>query len=155
MRKIADMEEWAAAVLLIAVSLLTLLQVIMRYFFSLPLPWVEEAARYLMIFMIFIASAAALYRKEHLNIEILDFFLSDKNLKVLSIFHQIIVTLFTAVLAYVAYQFVMMQIEIGQKSPALQLPMAAPMSAVFIGAILMMISGIGSIYMIFTAKKGG
>lgn len=155
MKKIAEIEEWTAAVLLIAVSVLTLLQVIMRYFFSLPLPWVEEAARYLMIFMIFIASAAALYRKEHLNIEILDLLLSDKKIRILSIFQQAAVTAFTIVLAYVAYEFVMTQIAIGQKSPALQLPMAGPMSAVLIGAVLMAISGIGSIFMIFTARKGG
>ena len=155
MKKIVEIEEWTAAMLLIAVSLLTFLQVIMRYFFSFPLPWVEEAARYLMIFMIFIASAAALYRKEHLSIEILDFLLSDNKLKVVSIFHQVIITIFTLILTYVAYQFVVMQIQIGQKSPALQLPMAAPLSAIFIGAFLMAISGLGSIYMIAMAKKGG
>lgn len=155
MKKVVEIEEWTAAILLIALSLLTMLQVIMRYFFSLPLPWVEEAARYLMIFMIFIASAAALYKKEHLSIEIVNFLLSDKKLRILSFFQQAIVTGFMIVVAYVAYGFVMTQIDIGQKSPAMQLPMAGPMSAVLIGALLMVISGIGSILVIFTARKGG
>lgn len=155
MKKIVKVEEWTAAILLIAVSLLIMMQVVTRYFFSLPMPWVEETARYLMIFMIFIASAASLYKKEHLNIEILDMFLSDKKLKMVSIFQQVVVTLFTVALAIVSYKFALTQIEIGQKSPALQLPMAWPMSAIFIGALLMVISGIGSIYLISTAKKGG
>jgi len=155
MKKIIEVEEWTAAVLLIALSLLTMLQVIMRYFFSLPLPWVEEAARYLMIFMIFIASAAALYKKDHLSIEIINFLLPEKKLRFFSIFQQAVVTVFMVVVAYVGYEFLMTQISIGQKSPAMQLPMAGPMSAVLIGALLMVISGIGSILVLFTARKGG
>jgi TRAP-type transport system small permease protein len=51
-----------------------LLQVLFRYLIAAPLPWSEEAARYLFVWTAFLAAAAAVGRNDHFVIS----FLADK-----------------------------------------------------------------------------
>ena len=154
MKTLINVEESVASILMYVLTFLTLLQVVMRSF-SMPFTWAEEASRYLMIYMIFIGSAVALYKKEHLNIEILELILKDKGMRFITLAQQSLVTIFTIVFTIIAFQFILTQIEIGQKSPALQMPMAWPMTAVVVGGLLMVISGIGSIYKNLYIKREG
>jgi TRAP-type transport system small permease protein len=52
-----------------------LLQVLFRYLIAAPLPWSEEAARYLFVWTAFLAAAAAVGRDDHFVIS----FLADKS----------------------------------------------------------------------------
>jgi TRAP-type C4-dicarboxylate transport system permease small subunit len=51
--------EAVAAVLLAAVAIVVFLQVITRYLLEMSLPWPEEAARYLLVWLVFMGAAAA------------------------------------------------------------------------------------------------
>ncbi len=44
--------KWICGALLVAFTLLTLVQVVMRYVFKMPLSWSEQLARYLFIWML-------------------------------------------------------------------------------------------------------
>lgn len=59
MKRIQSAVETVAAILLGAVAVVVFLQVITRYVFEMSLPWPEEAARYLLVWLVFIGAAAA------------------------------------------------------------------------------------------------
>ncbi len=59
------------AVLMMAMVVLTLLQVFTRYVLEAPLPWTEELARLDLIYLTFFGSIVAFQRREHLKVEVL------------------------------------------------------------------------------------
>src|SRR5690625_1019486 len=154
MSRLIKLEKSISSSLLIILTILTLLQVVTRYLFHLPLPWVEEAARYLMIFMVYIASAIAVYKLDHLNIDILNLVLSDSKMCFFNITYQTVIVIFLILFLYTSIQFTFYQIKVGQVSPALQISMGWPLSALIIGGLLMIISALGSIYRKMIVKKG-
>jgi TRAP-type transport system small permease protein len=152
MSKLVRWEESISSGLMIILALLTVLQVVVRYFFQLPFPWVEELARYSMIAMIYIGSAVAVHKKEHLNVELLDMILKEPKKRVVGITHQFLILVFVIFLVYVSTEFILFQIKIGQVSPAMQISMAWPIGAILLGGILMLIHGIYSVYISITVK---
>jgi len=58
--------EEAAAVLLLGLCVVTLAQVISRYAFAVSLVWVEEAARFLFTWVIWLGAAVGLRRGQHI-----------------------------------------------------------------------------------------
>lgn len=63
--------EAITAFLMMAMTALTLLQVVSRYAMDAAFPWTEELARIVLIYLTFIGSIVAFQRREHLKIEIL------------------------------------------------------------------------------------
>ena len=59
------------AFLMVAMVVLTLLQVASRYAFEFSLPWTEELARLDLIYLTFFGSVVAFQRREHLKVEVL------------------------------------------------------------------------------------
>jgi len=59
------------AFLMIAMVVLTLLQVTSRYALQSPYPWTEELARIVLIYLTFFGSIVAFQRRAHLKVEIL------------------------------------------------------------------------------------
>ena len=59
MRRLQSAVEALGAVLLAAVAVVVFLQVVTRYVLEMSLPWPEEAARYLLVWLVFIGAAAA------------------------------------------------------------------------------------------------
>jgi len=67
------------AFLMIAMVVLTLLQVTSRYALQSPYPWTEELARIVLIYLTFFGSIVAFRRREHLKIDILLHVLPQKS----------------------------------------------------------------------------
>jgi TRAP-type transport system small permease protein len=63
-------EIWAAFILVLIVSVVCI-QVVGRYFLHLSLPWPEELARYLLVWLVFIGGAAAVGAGEQLVVDTL------------------------------------------------------------------------------------
>jgi TRAP-type C4-dicarboxylate transport system permease small subunit len=59
------------AFLMMAMVVLTMLQVASRYAFEVSLPWTEELARLDLIYLTFFGSIVAFQRREHLKVEVL------------------------------------------------------------------------------------
>ena len=70
-------EEGLSAVLLAAMSVVILLQIILKWF-HMPLSWSEEMARYMFIWLIYIASSYAVKKRSHIKVEILSLLVKEK-----------------------------------------------------------------------------
>jgi C4-dicarboxylate transporter DctQ subunit len=155
MSKLIKIEEFITSLLIFVIAVLTVLQVLFRYFLEIPFPWIEELTRYLMIYMIYIGAAIGVYKNDHFKIEILNMILNKNQIRLVNITHQLAIMAFVSVFAYVSLQFVISQNNFGQVAPALQISMSWPMGALVIGSLLMLIASIASIYKNIQIKKEG
>jgi TRAP-type C4-dicarboxylate transport system permease small subunit len=118
----------------VAMTILVLLQVVLRYGFAVPLPWVEEATVLMMIWLTFTGTAVALRRGAHVAATMAVDRL-PKGAQVL--FAQVslaAVLLFSLVVAWQGT--LLMQSVSGQRTAALGMPMAFAYAIIPIGSFL-------------------
>ena len=77
-RQAQRLAEAAGALLLAAIVVVILLQVVTRYILSISVPWSEEAARYLLVWLMFIGAAAAAARHQQIRVDMLLTFVSKR-----------------------------------------------------------------------------
>lgn len=115
-------------------------QVIFRYVLSQPLPWSEELARYLMIWVACLAASEAYVRGTHVGVNLFARAAGPgvRKAMVLAI-HLTIV----ALMGVIAYQgFLLSFLLRDQVSPAIEVPMTWPYLAVPAGAVLIFIQAL-------------
>lgn len=135
---------------LILMSIFAFAQVITRYVFELPNVWIEETTRYLMVWMIFIGMAVAVRKKAHLDVDVVSIFFPSIGGKV-RLFYEIVLLVFGTIFSGLTWKMVAFQWEMGQKSPAMQVPMAFIYLGMFVGGILMVIHLVVQLYNRFKA----
>ena len=92
-------EEGLSAILLAAMSIVVLLQIVLKWF-HMPLSWSEEMARYMFIWLIYIASAYAVKKRTHIKVEILSLLLKEKGNFILDVIADLAFLAFASVIAY-------------------------------------------------------
>jgi TRAP-type C4-dicarboxylate transport system permease small subunit len=107
--------------LMLAMVAIIFLQVVARYAFSNSLSWSEELGRYLFVWMTFIGSAIAVRNKLHVSLEMFVMKFPGRIQKLCLIIGYVSMMVFTGVLIYGGYLFVMKGSQ--QISAAMQLPM--------------------------------
>jgi len=124
-------------------------QVIFRYVFVHPLPWSEELARYLMIWVACLAGSEAYRMKSHVGIDFVAKLLPSTMRKgVTQIAHLSVFVLMTVII----YQgLILSWMLMDQESPALEIPMGWPYLAVPVGAVFIAIHAL--IFLIEGFKK--
>jgi len=138
--------QWADAVVLgLAATFVAgflacvLLQVLFRYLIAAPLPWSEEAARYLFVWTAFLAAAAAVGRDDHFVISFLADNLSPRGRWVLQLLGSALGLVF---LAIVTWKGALMSLRLWSAvSPVLELPQGSvyaviPLTGVYMTAHL-------------------
>lgn len=133
--KCLSMIENAVIILgLSAVFLILLAQVIMRYVFSRPLTWSEEAARFIFVYVSFIGISYAYRQKGHIRMEV-----------VVNLFPQavrrgleVLINLGTiALFCYmIPFSFRFIGIQAGVKATATHIPMSIVYTALPLGMAL-------------------
>jgi TRAP-type C4-dicarboxylate transport system permease small subunit len=122
----------------VAVALMTCMvavQVVLRYVFRAPIPWVEEATVFLMIWMTFIGAGVALRSGAHIAMTILRERLPAQISRFLAIFSHIVILAFLLLLIWEGSLLVVL--AEGQRSPALGIPMQWPYLTMPLGACFM------------------
>jgi TRAP-type C4-dicarboxylate transport system permease small subunit len=76
LERLADILGWLAStiarVMLIFIAAVLFLQVVLRYVFSYSLPWPEEAARYLMIWVVMLAGSLLIKDEQLVTVDFFD-----------------------------------------------------------------------------------
>ena len=109
-------------------------QVVFRYVLTHPLPWSEELARYLMIWVACLASSEAYRMKSHVGIDFIVKLMPPVFKKVVVQFAHLSIFVLMAVITWQGVKLSWLLME--QASPALEIPMSIPYLAVPVGSFL-------------------
>ena len=132
-------EEGLSAILLAAMSIVILLQIILKWF-HMPLSWSEELARYMFIWLIYIASSYAVKKRSHIKVEILSLLMKEKGNFILDIIADVAFLVFATVIAYfgwiATYKIAFVNV---QQSPSMHINMGWAYMSFALGCTLMAI----------------
>lgn len=136
-RFLGNFEESAITVLLPLMVVTIFVATFGRYSGWFLLPWAEELARYLMIWVVFLGIGAGAKRNSHFVVEVLQILLPESCHKFLRVFTTLFVTFFMGVLIYCSFQLINRVMSMGQVSPSLHIPIWTVYIAIPIGCLLM------------------
>lgn len=149
-REINRTVENLTALFLAAMVLLIFLQILMRLVMSRSFPWTEEAARYLMIWLTFLAASFGFQRGAHIGVSVVVDRLPAPYRRVAQVTAGLVCLVFFALL--VIYGIELMDRSMMQRSPALGIPMGYVYSVIPISGILMALNSID--VLIRTIRRG-
>jgi len=127
---------WLIAAALAVMTVVVFVQVIFRMI-SASLPWSEELARYLMIYMTYLGVSVGVKRKSHIAVEFLVDRFPAKVQDAVEIVTNTICIICCAIIVLYGVQLV--EITMMQKSPAMQIPMGIAYFSLVLGGALMII----------------
>lgn len=142
--------QWIAALMLLAIVLIVLSNVICRYFLHIGLGWTEEAARFLLIGMTFVAAAAAVKEWGHFQLLIATNWVPRKYHRAVQLFAVIVVLAMSLIM--VRYGVAITQVSWFQTSPTMEWSMGYLYSIVPAAGVLMFIF---SAEHLITVLRGG
>ncbi|KRT36497.1 TRAP transporter small permease [Acetomicrobium hydrogeniformans] len=137
MIKFDKLEENILSVLLPLMVIIVFLGTLGRYSGLYSMAWYEEAARYIMIWMVFIGIGAGAKKNAHFVVELIYMITPEKLHKYIRVIVLLIVLFFNATVAILSIRLVKGLFNMQQVSPSLGLPMWAIYSAIPIGCCLM------------------
>lgn len=118
-------------------SIVVFLQVFFRYVLNAPLAWSEELARYLFIWLVYLASAVVLRDDSHMS---MDYFINlfPSSIRIgIDIFGKFVISLF--LLVGIRESFTVVNITMMQTSPSLDIPMGFIYAALPVSFFLMLL----------------
>ena len=98
-------------------------QVLNRFIFKLPLAWLEELSRYIMIWMVFVGSVIATREDVHARITFVEDKFPEKGKRILKVIQNAVVVAFLVIILVSSLQIIATQMQIGRHSPALEISM--------------------------------
>lgn len=129
-----NFEEIIAAVCLIAMTFITFINVILRYFFHSPLLWDEEVTIMLMGWAVFLGISAAFKRNMHLGIE---FFVNKVPARIRIHIHGIIMIILLAMNIFLTLVSLTFILDTMKRTSILQIPYKFIYLAPFLGFLSM------------------
>lgn len=116
----------------------TFAQIFYRYVLLRPIPWAEELARFLFVWITFLGASVAVRNKAHVGVEVLISKFPKKTYKRFLSGAYILCAIFCALMAYNG--FIMLKRISTQTSAAMGMPMSVPYLAVPVGFTLMVMN---------------
>lgn len=137
--KILDgIEKYLTAILFAVMCVVLLLQIVFRVAKS-PLSWSEEIARYLFVWIIYLASSRAMATEKHLTVDILPLLLKGRAKVILHMISTLLTLAFFAGMLYAGSLVLPNLLVKTQFSPANHINMFFVYLAPTVGAVLMTI----------------
>ena len=139
MRKAEDvfvaLNKWALILLLGAMSCIVFANVSLRYLTNYSIPWAEEVARYMMVWMTFIGAGLTLRYGGHVAITNLMETMSPQAQRILRAVIALSLFAFFAVMIWVGYNYAMrMRFQL---TPATRIPFSYVYAAIPVGFALL------------------
>ena len=120
---IRNVNDAVVVVLFLAMTITVIIQVFFRFVIQSPLRWTEELARYLMIWLVLMASADCDEKSFSPSGRCSDICTSAKSRKrILTAIVDLLTIVFLCIMTYFGFKVV--QSTTAQTSPAMQIPMA-------------------------------
>lgn len=144
-----NFEEYFCVWTMAIMTVLVFVQVVMRYVFSNSLSWSEEVARYIFLWLSWVGASYAVRERSHFRVEMFANMIKGKARAHFEYFILIVWFLFSFFLAWYGTKLFIFLQDMGQVSPAMQMPMTWPYAAVPVGSALMCLRLIVEIYKIY------
>lgn len=144
-----DLEETLLMILLVAISVVMMAQVVMRYFFRQSMSWPEEFCRFCFVYSGFLSMGYCVRKGKMLKVDILVTFFPKFLQNILDLVGRVVTLLFFGYLGFYAYQATMNSYRGGMTSPAMEIPMWIIYAAVLIGSTLGFVRQIQDLYRVF------
>lgn len=138
-RLIDRIEGFVVVVLILAATIVAVIQVAARYVFNNSLYWSEEFILYALITMSFVTASMGVRRSAHISVEAVFAFVGPRTARVLKIIAAALGMLFAGALAYFGWLLFVNTMDLGQLSPAMQIPVAYIYLAIPVSAVLMFV----------------
>jgi len=113
----------------------TALQVIARYVLAVSVPWAEETARYVFIWMIFLGAAYAAKKGLHIKVDILENAMG-KHGRIVKNVSSLLFLVFTLIMTYAGATICSGMISKPQYSSVLKVPMVYIYAALPVGMLI-------------------
>ena len=136
-RVLVAAETCAAGALVIIVCGVVLLQVLMRYLFAAPNPWSEELSRFAFIWVSLLGASLAVERRAHFGFDQVTKKLAPRARRAVERIAWGVVLAFALLL--VGTGIALMDLTLGERSAALNLPVALVYAAAPVSGLLMAI----------------
>lgn len=147
------LEEVLMGAFLIGISLIILLQIVMRLL-KTSLPWPEELARYLYVWSVFLSLAYTIRTRTNLRVDLVINFFPAKLQGIMEILLQFVNGAFFFTLFYHSLKVVSAVKMSSQTSPALEIPMYLVYLIVPAGFLLAAFRAVQQIYFRMKAGEG-
>ena len=128
-----------------AATIMAALQVVLRYVFSSPLIWGGEFIIYTIICMSFVGASMGVRYGAHISVDILRAVLPQHYTRWVQIFSSVVGIIFSLALGLLGFQVFWQMLQLGQSSPAMQIPVAWFYLPIGISAIFMVFRYLGKI----------
>ncbi|MGN1038428.1 MAG: TRAP transporter small permease [Mailhella sp.] len=151
--KIIDvLTEWLGMLFLVGMVAGIAIQVIWRYILNNPLPWPEEASRYMFLWSTYLAISICMKGDGHLRITILPDMCSDKGRKLLDLFAQLINLVFFLLIVKLSIDMTIDVHEMEQMAIALPIPIWIVWLGIPVFCFLVLLQSIKNFYLILTDR---
>jgi TRAP-type C4-dicarboxylate transport system permease small subunit len=147
---LSRLTEDLSGLLLGAIVVVNVLQVVFRYLIGAPLGWTEEVMRYSVVWLTFLAATAALYRGEHMVIDVLGPVLPDRLQRLVYVVVLLCIGAFCWTL--VAEGLPLAIRNASQTSPSARIPMIVPYVSVAVGGLLILIQTVCLLILVATGR---
>lgn len=139
LRMLQHLENAVLIVTFVVMVVAIFMQVVNRNFFKIPVSGFEEAAKYCMVYMVMLGTELGLRDGSQIAVTgVIDKF-HGKTHKVFLMIAKVIVIAFSAVMTSTSFDMVMKQVQTGQTSPGLGIPMTIPYFALLLSFALITI----------------
>lgn len=153
MKKILDnIEKYFLVTLLPIMVVIVFVQVVFRLL-GRSLPWSEEASRYIMVWATFIGASLGVKEGAHIGVEALTGIMPKGLARIVAIVTTLLCILFSIVVIVYNFELMSTQIQMGQVSPAMQLPMWIAYLGITVGFVMMIFRFIQVIYKLFKKEE--
>lgn len=143
-------------VILMALAVITVsAQIVTRFILKAPLPWSEELARYMFIWLVWVGAAFATKERKHIRIDVVVSRLPKIGQKACTVISTIIWIGFTIFMVYISVILTSSVMTGGQTGTGSGIPMWIPYSAIPVGMTLMLFRILQNCYYDLKALKGG
>ncbi|MFR6281512.1 MAG: TRAP transporter small permease [Lacrimispora saccharolytica] len=132
------LEEVFLVILMTAATLIVTAQIVTRYVFKIPLPWSEEVARYLFIWLVWVGASYATKERKHICIDVVTSRLPKAGKKVCAAVSAVVWILFLIFMAGISLKLTASVYSGSQIAVGSKIPMWVPYAAIPTGMILML-----------------
>lgn len=132
-----SIEGYVSFLLLLAMTVVMMMEVIARFVFQSSFQWSVELARYLFVWFIFISASYAITQNTHIRIDGLINLLPSKIRPYLKLIGSILWVLFSLFVAYIGIIYSIDALGSNQTSTVMRIPMGIVYLAIPVGYALM------------------